>query len=99
MEKLGLEVRVLGHPVALRIVDFLTKHSAYTAKDLSDKLPLPLEVVTYHLLSLETQGLVSGTLQNAESRSGTNVVKIYSVVPEKVNKVLEELRSMVSTPQ
>lgn len=99
---IGVAARVLGHPVALQIVNHLTKHSEYSAKTLASELALPLEVVTFQLLSLEAQGLVKGQLREVPGTAVTlagsqkeQVERVYAVTP-KVTEVVRELQKIVS---
>jgi len=58
MVRVAERLRILGHPVRLRLVELLTD-GPFTPQELSDALGLSQQNVSKHLLSLHRAGVVS----------------------------------------
>jgi len=76
-------VRVLGHPVRLRIVELL-EAGEQTVKEIQDALDSPQALVSQQLARMRSAGIVEGR------RIGTNVR--YRIVDPRVVRMLDCLR-------
>ena len=77
-------IRVLGHPVRLRIVECL-EHGERTVSDLQGALRAPQAAVSQQLARMRAAGIVRGR------RDGVNVH--YSIADERVVQMLDCLRT------
>jgi ArsR family transcriptional regulator len=76
-------VRVLGHPVRLRIVELL-EPGAQTVTQLQESLDAPQALVSQQLARMRAAGIVAGR------RNGSNVW--YSIADPRVVRMLDCLR-------
>jgi DNA-binding transcriptional ArsR family regulator len=76
-------IRVLGHPVRLRIVECL-EHGEQTVTDLQAALKAPQAAVSQQLARMRSAGIVKGR------RDGVNVR--YSIADDRVVQMLDCLR-------
>ncbi len=76
-------VRVLGHPVRLRIVELL-EPGEQTVTQLQESLDAPQALVSQQLARMRAAGIVEGR------RSGSNVW--YAIADERVVRMLDCLR-------
>jgi ArsR family transcriptional regulator len=59
----ALQLKALGHPARLAIVEHLGKVDACICGDLVDELPLAQPTVSRHLRELKDAGLIRGTIE------------------------------------
>jgi len=76
-------VRVLGHPVRLRIVELL-EPGEQTVTQLRESLAVPQALVSQQLARMRAAGIVAGR------RAGSNVW--YAITDERVVRMLDCLR-------
>jgi DNA-binding transcriptional ArsR family regulator len=80
--------RVLGHPTRVRALELLQAQER-SARDLQELLGLDSGATSQHLSALRRQGLVESR------RVGTSL--IYKLADERVGKLLEVGRQIIST--
>lgn len=78
-------LKVLGHPLRLRIVEFLSEAGGeHPVKDIQDAVGKPQATVSQQLALLRDRGIV------AARRDGAQV--LYSLAESRVNKILNCMR-------
>lgn len=60
---LALQLKALGHPARLAIVDYLLQVESCICGDIVDELPLAQPTISQHLKELKTAGLIKGTIE------------------------------------
>lgn len=59
----ALQLKALGHPARLAIVEHLSRVEACICGDIVDELPLAQPTVSRHLRELKDVGLIRGTIE------------------------------------
>lgn len=78
-------LKVLGHPVRLRIVSGLMKQNKCNVNKMVEKLNLPQSTVSQHLSLLKSRGII------APVKDGVSTC--YQVIDERVRKIITILQN------
>jgi DNA-binding transcriptional ArsR family regulator len=78
-EQVGQILKVLGHPVRLRIIAGLLENECNVSQ-IQRELNLPQSTISQHLSVLKSQGILKGT------RDGLNIC--YQVVDPRVRDIM-----------
>ena len=79
-EHIGEELKVIGHPVRLKILSGILKDECNVAQ-IQNKLGLPQSTISQHLSMLRNRGILKAR------REGTK--RCYKVIDEMVIKILK----------
>ncbi len=90
------DAEVLLHPTRYRIVEAIRKHpNGLYINQLADMLKEDRQLVSFHLLALESGGYLEGEYEIAKKpASKGRAVKVYRLTP-KVEQTLDALRKQL----
>jgi ArsR family transcriptional regulator, arsenate/arsenite/antimonite-responsive transcriptional repressor len=66
-DRLALQLKALGHPARLRILDLLAARGTCVCGEIVEVMPLAQATVSQHLKVLKEAGLLRGTVDGARS--------------------------------
>ena len=61
--RLARIAKALGHPIRIRVVQFLSEQACCYSGDLSDMLPIAKSTLSQHLKELKEAGLIQGEIE------------------------------------
>ena len=100
MVRVAERLKVLGHPVRLRLVEQLQSGPS-TPQELTDALGLSQQNVSKHLLSLHRAGIVSRRPEGANvfyALADETAVAVLRMTLDSVRRQLRELSDLVQAP-
>lgn len=78
--------KAIGHPIRVRIIQYLAKRTSCMCGDIVDVLPLAQSTVSQHLKALKSAGLIRGEVD------GPRVC--YCIEPSAIARLKELIRTM-----
>ena len=84
--ELADQLKVLGHPGRLAIVEFLAKSPSCICNDIVDELPLAQPTISKHLSELKRVGVIQGQIE------GKNIC--YCIDSKVLNAIQEGLKNI-----
>lgn len=82
------QLKAIGHPARLAILEYLAKKPGCICNDIVDELPLAQPTISRHLSELKKVGLIKGTIE------GKNIC--YCVDPKTLNKLYQSFTALAN---